>query len=87
MNSKERSGDRGQIMENKLYVVIPCYNEEENVPIFYEEMMKNSAFLEQEKLELEIIYIDDGSKDRTAEIADAIQTNRGASGFATYKIS
>ena len=46
-----------------LSVIVPCYNEEENVPIFYEEMMKNSAFLEQEKLELEIIYIDDGSKD------------------------
>ena len=49
-----------------LSVIVPCYNEEENVPIFYEEMMKNSAFLEQEKLELEIIYIDDGSKDNTA---------------------
>ena len=48
-----------------LSVIVPCYNEEENVPIFYEEMMKNSAFLEQEKLELEIIYIDDGSKDNT----------------------
>lgn len=31
-----------------LSVIVPCYNEEENVPIFYEEMMKNSAFLEQE---------------------------------------
>ena len=36
-----------------LSVIVPCYNEEENVPIFYEEMMKNSAFLEQEKLEQE----------------------------------
>ena len=27
------------------------------------------------------------SDSQTAEIADAIQTNRGASGFATYKIS
>ena len=38
-----------------LSVIVPCYNEEETVPIFYEEMMKNSAFLEQEKLELDII--------------------------------
>ena len=49
-----------------LSVIVPCYNEEENVPIFYEEMMKNSDFLEKEGLDLEIIYIDDGSKDNTA---------------------
>ena len=49
-----------------LSVIVPCYNEEENVPIFYEEMMKNSDFLEREGLDLEIIYIDDGSKDATA---------------------
>ena len=24
-----------------LTVVVPCYNEEENVPFFYEEFMKN----------------------------------------------
>ena len=35
-----------------LSVIVPCYNEEENVPIFYEEMMKNYAFFENEKLYL-----------------------------------
>ncbi len=49
-----------------LSVIVPCYNEEENVPVFYDEMCKNGPFLEREGLELEIIYIDDGSKDGTA---------------------
>ena len=49
-----------------LSVIVPCYNEEENVPLFYEEMMKNTPFLEREGLEAEIIYVDDGSKDGTA---------------------
>ena len=49
-----------------LSVIVPCYNEEENVPVFYDEMRKNEPFLEQEGLDLEIIYIDDGSKDGTA---------------------
>lgn len=48
-----------------LSVIVPCYNEEENVPYFYEELMKNSPFFEKEGLEVEILYIDDGSKDGT----------------------
>lgn len=50
-----------------LSVIVPCYNEEENISCFYEEMMKNQSFFEQEDLELEILYIDDGSRDRTVE--------------------
>lgn len=48
-----------------LSVIVPCYNEEENVSFFYEELMKNEGFFETRKLELEIIYVDDGSKDGT----------------------
>lgn len=48
-----------------LSVIVPCYNEEENVEFFYEELMKNREFFEKENLELEIFYVDDGSKDQT----------------------
>ena len=48
-----------------LSVIVPCYNEEENVQCFYEELMKNSSFFEKEGLEVEILYIDDGSRDDT----------------------
>ena len=48
-----------------LSVIVPCYNEEENVSCFYEELMKNNSFFEGKKLDLEVIYIDDGSKDQT----------------------
>ncbi|MBO7387547.1 MAG: glycosyltransferase family 2 protein [Lachnospiraceae bacterium] len=49
-----------------LSVVVPCYNEEENVPYFYEEFLKNKDFFEKEGIDFEIIYVDDGSKDNTA---------------------
>lgn len=49
-----------------LSVVVPCYNEEENVPFFYEALLKNQAFFDENKIALEILYIDDGSGDRTA---------------------
>lgn len=48
-----------------LSVIVPCYNEEENVPYFYEELMKNADFFREKELEVEILYVDDGSKDGT----------------------
>lgn len=49
-----------------LSVIVPCYNEEESVADFYTELMKNESFFREKELELEILYIDDGSRDRTA---------------------
>ncbi len=48
-----------------LSVIVPCYNEEDNVAYFYEELMKNKPFFEEKKLDVEIIYVDDGSVDGT----------------------
>jgi len=48
-----------------LSVIVPCYNEEENVSCFYDELMKNNAFFEEKQLDLEVIYVDDGSADGT----------------------
>lgn len=47
--------------------IVPCYNEEENIEYFYQEFMKNEPFFEKEGLDFELLYIDDGSTDRTAE--------------------
>ena len=50
-----------------LSVIVPCYNEEENVSYFYEELMKNKEFFEKRQLDLELIYVDDGSSDGTVK--------------------
>ena len=49
----------------RLSVIVPCYNEEENVRDFYDELCKNEAFFCEKQLELEILYVDDGSRDKT----------------------
>lgn len=49
-----------------LSVIVPCYNEEENVEPFYRELLKNEAFFTDQGIRLEVLYIDDGSADRTA---------------------
>lgn len=48
-----------------LSVIVPCYNEEESVALFYEELTKNDPFFASKGIELELLYIDDGSKDGT----------------------
>lgn len=50
-----------------LSVIVPCYNEEENVADFYNELMKNHTFFEEKGLDIEILYIDDGSRDKTVD--------------------
>lgn len=50
-----------------MSVVVPCYNEEENVELFYTELIKNDSFFEREKIELELLYVDDGSRDGTVK--------------------
>lgn len=48
-----------------LSLIVPCYNEQEALPIFYQETKK---ILEGMKVEYELIFINDGSKDNTLSI-------------------
>ena len=47
--------------------IVPCFNEEEVIPIYYEEMQKVRK-QEEGKIDFEIIFIEDGSKDKTLEV-------------------
>ena len=54
-------------MEKKLIsVVVPCYNEEEALPFFFEEIDKVMG--QMPDYNFEVIYVDDGSKDKTLSI-------------------
>ena len=50
-----------------LSVIVPCYNEEENIKDFYVELLKNTSFFVKRGIEIEILYVDDGSKDHTVD--------------------
>lgn len=52
--------------KEKISIVVPCYNEEESLPIFYEEITKVSKKLKE--VVFEYIFINDGSKDKTLSI-------------------
>ena len=58
-------------------VIVPCYNEEASVELFYEELIKNDPFFKKNDLELELLYIDDGSRDATvAEVKKLIARDK-----------
>src|SRR5574344_1926718 len=49
----------------KITVIVPCYNEEEALPIFYKEINK---VVDKMSVKFELILINDGSKDKTLDI-------------------
>lgn len=53
-----------------ISIVVPCYNEEEVLPMFYEEIQKVMAQMQEEHgdLSFELLFIDDGSRDKTLQI-------------------
>lgn len=52
---------------DKISVIVPCYNEEESMPLFYEEICKVADSFKH--VGFEFIFVNDGSRDRTLDIA------------------
>lgn len=51
----------------KISVIVPCYNEQEAIPFFYDEIVKISKIMENQA-EFEYLFINDGSKDKTLDV-------------------
>ena len=49
----------------KLSIIVPCFNEEESIPYFYDEVKKVTNDMD---IKLELIFVDDGSRDKTLEV-------------------
>jgi glycosyltransferase involved in cell wall biosynthesis len=58
---------------DKISIIIPCYNEEKALPIFFEEMKKVELKDFTNVAELEYIIVNDGSKDKTLDIIKSIK--------------
>lgn len=58
--------------DNIISILIPIYNEEESVPVLYKSI---KAVMDTTRFNYEIIFVDDGSKDKTFSILKDIQKN------------
>ena len=48
-----------------ISIIIPCFNEEDSIPIFFREVEKIALKIHED---IEYIFVDDGSKDGTLSI-------------------
>ena len=53
----------------KISIVVPCYNEEEAIPLFYEAFLKETSGM---PVEFEFVFVDDGSRDATLPAMEAL---------------
>ena len=51
---------------DKISIIVPCYNEEEVLPLFYNEITRISNIMKEQYLE--VIFVNDGSRDNTLKI-------------------
>lgn len=47
-----------------LSIIVPCFNEEKAVPLFYDELIK---YLKKIDTDYELLFVDDGSTDKTVD--------------------
>lgn len=52
--------------KEKISIIVPCYNEEDALPIFYKEI--NRVSKEMKSVDFEFLFINDGSRDKTLDI-------------------
>lgn len=58
-----------EYMNKKVSIVIPAYNEQERLDISVRRILK---FITKEKLDAELILVDDGSSDETTSVAQSV---------------
>ncbi|EFE93422.1 glycosyltransferase family 2 protein [Serratia odorifera] len=56
----------------KISLVVPVFNEEEAIPLFYQSVRKLKSF---EHIDVEIVFVNDGSSDTTEEIISSLAVN------------
>ena len=59
-------------MKELISIIVPCYNEQEALPIFYKTI---KPILEKLPTDHELVFVDDGSKDNTAKILKEYAAN------------
>lgn len=67
----------------KIQLIVPCYNEEQALPYFFEAISSVEKTLQNNGHTLEIIYVDDGSKDKTLELLHE-ETDKNSRKFISF---
>lgn len=66
----------------KISIIVPCYNEEQTIPLFYEEITKVANTMTN--VEFEYLFINDGSKDKTLPILRDLSKKDGKVRYISF---
>lgn len=58
------------IKQNKIAIILPCYNEEEVLPLTYRKLQKIIVELTKEDAQTNLVFVDDGSRDATWQLIE-----------------
>lgn len=58
------------IKQNKIAIILPCYNEEEVLPLTYRKLQKIIVELSKEDAQTYLVFVDDGSRDATWQLIE-----------------
>ena len=66
----------------KMSIVVPCYNEEAALPVYYGEMFR--VMEEMSGISFELIFVDDGSSDKTLKILKEMHESDGRCKYLSF---
>lgn len=69
-----------------LTIIVPCLNEEEAIPFFYEEIIKTKAEFDKEigNVDFELLFVDDGSTDKTVEVIKELRSKDDSVHYVSF---
>lgn len=70
---------------DKITIIVPCYNEQETIPLFVEQMnLVKTQMEENYPVRLEYLFVDDGSKDRTLAVLKEVAGENPHISYITF---
>ena len=69
-------------MNKKISIIIPTYNEQESLPFLHEKL--NEIMGQMPKYDFEILFVNDGSKDKSLEIIKKFREEHGRYNYIDF---
>lgn len=67
---------------DKITVIVPCYNEQEVLPLFYQEIEKVRSGMPE--VDFEYLFVNDGSSDRTLPMLRELSSRTAGSSTSRF---
>ncbi len=71
-------------MSEVISIIVPSYNEEQSISYFYEAILKERENFKSRQVELELIFVDDGSSDRTLQVVKGLREKDAQVHFVSF---